>query len=69
MSNHFTHRKGSLVQIKLSFKQENFDWKVKLEGSNDNKVWFTVVTDYRILAIKNSNTDILSMRIGVCGIE
>ena len=44
-------------QIKLSFKQANFDWKVRLEGSNDNKEWFTVLTDYRILSIKNSNTD------------
>ena len=48
---------ASINQIKLSFKQENFDWKVKLEGSNDNKEWFTVVDNYRILSIKNSNTD------------
>ncbi|RZL45994.1 MAG: DUF3999 family protein [Pedobacter sp.] len=48
---------ASINQIKLSFKQENFDWKVKLEGSNDNKEWFTVLNDYRILSIKNSNTD------------
>lgn len=47
----------SINQIKLSFKQENFDWKVKLEGSNDNKEWFTVLNNYRILSIKNSNTD------------
>lgn len=44
-------------QIKLSFKEENFDWKVKLEGSNDNKEWFTILNNYRILSIKNSNTD------------
>ena len=48
---------ASINQIKLSFKQNNFDWKVKLEGSNDNKEWFTVLNDYRILSIKNSNTD------------
>lgn len=48
---------ASINQIKLSFKQENFDWKVKLEGSNDNKEWFTVLNNYRILSIKNSNTD------------
>lgn len=48
---------ASINQIKLSFKQKNFDWKVKLEGSNDNKEWFTVLNDYRILSIKNSNTD------------
>jgi hypothetical protein len=48
---------ASINQIKLSFKEENFDWKVKLEGSNDNKEWFTVLNNYRILSIKNSNTD------------
>ncbi|WP_165501228.1 DUF3999 family protein [Pedobacter psychrodurus] len=44
-------------QIKLAFKQENFDWKVALEGSNDNKEWFSILTDYRILSIKNNDTD------------
>lgn len=44
-------------QIKLAFKQENFDWKVTLEGSNDNKEWFSILSDYRILSIKNSDTE------------
>lgn len=44
-------------QINLAFKQENFDWKVTLEGSNDNKEWFSILTDYRILSIKNNDTD------------
>jgi hypothetical protein len=44
-------------QIKLAFKQENFDWKVTLEGSNDNKEWFAILSDYRILSIKNNDTD------------
>jgi len=44
-------------QINLAFKQENFDWKVTLEGSNDNKEWFSIFTDYRILSIKNNDTD------------
>lgn len=47
----------TLNQIKLSFKQTNFDWKVQLEGSNDNVAWFTILKDYRILSIKNTNTD------------
>ena len=47
----------SINQIKLAFKQENFDWKVKLEGSNDNKEWFTVLNDYRILSIKNKPSE------------
>lgn len=44
-------------QIKLQFKQENFDWKVKLDGSQDQKEWFTVVENYRILSIKNNTTN------------
>jgi len=48
---------NTINQIKLAFKQENFDWKVNLEGSNDNKEWFTILTDYRILSIKNNDTN------------
>jgi len=44
-------------QIKLAFKQENFDWKVTLEGSNNNKEWFSILSDYRILSIKNNDTN------------
>jgi hypothetical protein len=42
-------------QIKLDFKQENFDWKVTLEGSQDMKEWFTVIRKYRILSIHNES--------------
>ncbi len=48
---------ATLNQIRLSFKQANFDWKVTLTGSNDNSEWFTVLKDYRILSIKNTHTD------------
>ena len=44
-------------QINLDFKQDNFDWKVSLEGSNDNQNWFSILKDYRILSIKNKDTD------------
>ncbi|WP_020526456.1 DUF3999 family protein [Flexithrix dorotheae] len=44
-------------QISLDFNQENFDWKVQLEGSQDQQEWFTLVDDYRILSIKNPQTD------------
>ncbi|RZK19147.1 MAG: DUF3999 domain-containing protein, partial [Flavobacterium sp.] len=44
-------------QINLDFKQDNFDWKVILEGSNDNQNWFRILKDYRILSIKNKDTD------------
>jgi len=44
-------------QIKLDFKQQDFDWKVRLEGSQDQNNWFTIVDDYRIVSIKNDLTD------------
>jgi len=43
----------SINQIKLKFKQQNFDWRLKLEGSQNQKEWFTVAEDYRILSIRN----------------
>ena len=44
-------------QVKLKFKQKNFDWRVKIEGSQNQKEWFTVTENYRILSIKNDITD------------
>lgn len=47
----------SINQLKLDFEQQNFDWQIKLEGSQNQQEWFTVVDNYRILSIKNSATD------------
>ncbi len=44
-------------QIKLNFEQENFDWRVDLEASNNQVEWFSVVENARILSIKNNQTD------------
>ena len=44
-------------QLNLKFKQQNFDWQLKLEGSQDQQEWFTVIDNYRILSIKNELTD------------
>ncbi|MFD0798028.1 DUF3999 family protein [Maribacter chungangensis] len=44
-------------KIELSFENQNFDWKITLEGSQDQNQWFTIVEDYRILSIKNEHTD------------
>jgi len=48
---------SNLNQIKLAFKQSNFDWKVTLEGSNDAKEWYKILNDYRIIAIQNKATN------------
>ena len=47
----------SINQIDLNFEQKNFDWRVKLEGSHDQKSWFTLISDYRILSIHNESAD------------
>ncbi|AFL79841.1 F5/8 type C domain-containing protein [Aequorivita sublithincola DSM 14238] len=47
----------TINEIQLNFKQENFNWLVNLEGSQDNSEWFSIVEDYRILSIKNEQTD------------
>ncbi|WP_394746790.1 DUF3999 family protein [Spongiimicrobium salis] len=44
-------------QIILNFNQQNFDWKVQLEGSQNLKEWFSIIEDYRILSIKNIHTN------------
>lgn len=47
----------TINQINLAFKEGNFDWQITLEGSNANTEWFTILKDYRILSIKNNDTD------------
>ena len=39
--------------MELDFNQQNYDWRLKVEGSADNKEWFEMVDDYRILSFKN----------------
>ncbi|MGD1960954.1 MAG: DUF3999 family protein [Fulvivirga sp.] len=48
---------ASIDKISIDLGQENFDFKVALEGSQDQKEWFTILEDYRIVSIKNSLTD------------
>ena len=47
----------SVNQINLDFKEQNFDWKLTLEGSQNQQQWFSIIEDYRILSIKNEQTD------------
>jgi hypothetical protein len=47
----------AINQIDLDFKQDNFDWRIKLEGSQNQNDWFTVLENYRILSIKNEIED------------
>ena len=60
-SGHFftlkSNKKESIDHIHLDFRNRNFDWKIKLEGSQNQSEWFTILNDYRILSIHNSQTD------------
>lgn len=45
----------TINQIQLNFKNKNFDWKIKLEGSQTREDWQTIVDNYRILSIDNNS--------------
>ncbi len=46
----------SINTIKLDFENRNFDWKIDLEGSTNQKEWFSILSNYRIMAIENEYT-------------
>jgi hypothetical protein len=46
----------AINQIELDFVQDNYDWKIALEGSENLNEWFTIIENYRILSIKNEMT-------------
>jgi Protein of unknown function (DUF3999) len=48
---------NTVNQLDIDFNILNFEYNIRLEGSQNQKEWFTVLKDYRILSIKNSNTD------------
>lgn len=48
---------SEISEINLSFDNRNFDWRIDLEGSNDQKEWFGILENYRVLSIQNSKTD------------
>jgi len=47
----------AINEIQLDFKNQNFDLRIVLEGSQDQQEWFTILNDYRILSIKTDQTD------------
>jgi len=52
-----TNSPEAINLINLDFDEKNFDWQLKLEGSQNQQKWFTILEDYRILSIKNELTD------------
>ncbi|WP_458626721.1 DUF3999 family protein [Winogradskyella sp. PC D3.3] len=50
-------------QIHLNFKEQNFDWRIELQGSQNQQEWFTILEDYRIMSIKNETTNFKFTRL------
>lgn len=48
---------ATINRIELSFSRQNFDRRIRLEGSQDLNEWRTVLEDYRILSVRNENAD------------
>jgi Protein of unknown function (DUF3999) len=48
-------KKHPINQIKLDVLQSNFDQSLTVEGSNDNKEWFTIRNHLRIVGFQNAN--------------
>ncbi|HSK14065.1 MAG TPA: DUF3999 family protein [Phnomibacter sp.] len=46
----------NISEIDLDLQQQNFDLLVHLEGSHDQSTWFTLLKEYRIVAISNAAT-------------
>ena len=44
-------------EIDLSFRNKNFNWLLDLQGSQDQKEWFTIEQEYRIVSIVNEITN------------
>ncbi|NME70767.1 DUF3999 family protein [Flammeovirga aprica] len=52
-----TPSKAAINEINLTFRKDNFEWFVNLEGSQNQENWYTIIDDYRILSIRNNSTD------------
>jgi len=50
-------KKQTINQIKLNVSDSNFDKRLKIEGSNDNKEWFTIKEHLRIVRFRNASED------------
>jgi hypothetical protein len=53
----------TINKISLEVLENNFDKILIIEGSNDNKEWFTIAQHLRIVAFENSNTSFRSTSV------
>lgn len=50
-------KKQNINQIKLNVSDSNFDKRLKIEGSNDAKQWYTIKEHLRIVRFRNASED------------
>jgi hypothetical protein len=56
--------KGNAVNyLNLNFAQQNFNAFVKIEGSNDQREWYELIKDQRILSIDNESVQYNSTQV------
>lgn len=48
---------NTINQIELQLTNSNYDWRVHLQGSNDQSEWFSICDNYRIVNIQNRYTN------------
>lgn len=63
---YFTFETGQtnpVNEINLEVRQSNFDWRINLEGSNDQREWFSILQQYRIMAIKNERANFVFTKL------
>ncbi|WP_158975903.1 DUF3999 family protein [Cellulophaga sp. L1A9] len=47
---------SKINEIYLNFNKLNFDFNIKIEGGHDEKQWYTIEENYRMLSIENGLT-------------
>lgn len=47
----------AINELELQFKRSNFDWQIDLEGSQNQREWFAIAENYRIVSIQNEWTN------------
>jgi hypothetical protein len=47
----------SVNHIELDFEEKNFDWRITLEGSQNQTEWYKLAENERLLSIVNEQTD------------
>ncbi|MGB1000002.1 MAG: DUF3999 family protein [Flavobacteriales bacterium] len=50
-------KKAELRQINIETPLANFNWKVRLEGSENQKNWKRILSDYQMLGLQTNQTD------------